>query len=81
MCAAFTIVILQHGVLKKCVLNEMHGVDEKEDHTIYSAILEECGFTIPRKPLKKFVRTYLYAILAVFTVVLQMVFHFEPLLF
>lgn len=81
MCSAYAIVILQHTVLKKCILNDKHGVDESEHHTIYSAVFEEMGIPVSRKPLKKFVRNYLYSLLAVFTFLLQFVFGYIPLLF
>lgn len=81
ICSAYAIVILQHTVLKKCILNDKHGVEESEDHTIYSAVFEELGLNLPRKPLKKFVRNYLYSLLGVFTFLLQFVFGYKPLLF
>jgi hypothetical protein len=81
MCVCYAIAIAQHKILKKCILNDKHGIDENEDHTIYSAVFEELGIQLPRKKVKKFVRNYLYFLLALCTVFLQVICNYQPLLF
>lgn len=79
---AYLVVTLQFLVFKKCLMNEHHDLDESQtDDTFYGYLFDRMGISVPKKPLKKFVRTYLYIILGVWTYVLQVVFSFEPLLF
>jgi len=82
MVLAYGVVTLQFLVFKKCLMNEHHDLDEsKSDDTFYGYLFDLAGWNVPKKPLKKFVRTYLYIILGVWTYVLQAVLHFDPLLF
>lgn len=65
MAIAYTIVMLQFFVFDRCVLNAEHDLHGNEDSTFYSFLFESIGLNIPRKPLKNFVRKFLYPILGV----------------
>ena len=63
-------------------MNAHHDLDESQsDDTFYGYLFDALGITVPKKPLKRFVRTYLYIILAAWTYILQVVLHFDPLVF
>ena len=79
---AYLVVTLQFLFFKKCLMNEHHDLDEsKSDDTFYGYLFDQLGLAIPKKPLKKFVRTYLYILLGIWTYILQVVLSFDPLIF
>ena len=68
----YALVLLQFLVFKRCLVNAQHDLNEADDdNTFYAHLLESLGIFLPRKPLKIFVRSWLYAILGVFAYVLQ----------
>jgi hypothetical protein len=79
--SGYLIVVLQFIVFKRCLLNAKHDLDISEDTTFYSHLLESIGFKIDRTRLKLFVRRYLYLLLAILTLVWQLILNHEPLLF
>jgi hypothetical protein len=64
MTIVYSIVLLQFVAFNRCLLNAQHALKDKDDTTFYSFLLEKIGVAIPRKPLKKFVRFYLYPVLS-----------------
>ncbi len=81
MLLGYSIVVGQFLYYKRCLLNEVHDLDDSGEHTFYSHLFEKIGINLNRKKLKQFVRGYLYIILAVFTLILQLGFGFQPLFF
>jgi hypothetical protein len=74
MLIAYALVLLQFAAFEKCLLNAQHGLmeDEDPDATFYSEIFVAVGISHNRKVLKKFVRSWLYPLLALWTVILQL---------
>lgn len=72
MVLGYGIVVGQFIYYKRCLMNQAHGLDDSGDHTFYSHLFERMGFQPNRKKLKDFVRGYLYVILAIFTIALQL---------
>ncbi len=70
---AYLIVMLQFAVFGRCLMNEHHGLQESDDRIFYTDLLERMGFRPNRPLLKRFVRRYLYFILAAFTLLWQLV--------
>jgi len=81
MIFAYTIVILQFLVFKKCLLNKHHHLQDEDDNTFYSYLFEQIGISVNRSRLKRFVRRYVYLLLAAFTILWQIIAGVEPLLF
>lgn len=74
MLVAYALVVLQFVAFQKCLLNAQHGLmeDQDPDATFYSEILSTVGIDHHKKKLKRFVRTWLYPLLALWTLVLQL---------
>ena len=81
MLIAHAVVQLQFVVLKRCVMNSQHGLNDQEDYIFYTFLLEYLGFKPNRKKLKKWVRTWLHPVLALVAIIWQVVLGFKPLLF
>lgn len=81
MVPAYLIVLLQFVIFKKCLLNSAHDLEDNEDTTFYSYLLEQVGWYVNRTVLKKWVRRYIYILLAVATLCWQLLLGFDPLLF
>jgi hypothetical protein len=77
----YFLVIAQFIIFKSCLMNKHHGLDEREGHTFYSELFELMGFQPNRRKLKMFIRRYLHFILAMITLLWQVILGFEPLLF
>jgi len=72
MIAGYSVVLLQFVVFRRCLINARHNLNEEvDDHTFYAELLESIGIYLPRKPLKKFVRNWLYILLGGFAFCLQ----------
>jgi hypothetical protein len=80
MITAYCIVLLQFLVFNRCLMNIKHDLEEEEHMTFYAYLLESVGIRLNRRRLKIFVRKWLYVLLAGFTLLLQLVFHFKPLI-
>ncbi len=81
MISAYGLVILQFMVFKRCLLNAKHDLDTSSDTTFYSHLLESVGIHLDRSTIKKFVRRYLYLILALVTFLWQVLWEHEAILF
>jgi hypothetical protein len=64
-------VTLQFLILKTCVVNIKHGLDDSENHTFYAELLEIIGFKVNRSRIKKIVRPWLYLVILVFAIIWQ----------
>ena len=80
MVLGYGLVVGQFFYYKRCLMNKSHGLDDSEEHTFYSHLFERIGLKPNRRKLKSFVRGYLYIILAVFTLFLQLGLGFQPYL-
>jgi len=78
---AYILVQLQFQVFGKCLVNEQHDLVEEDDFTFYAYLFERMGFQPNRKIVKTIVRGGLYVVLAIFTVIWQVVLKKEALLF
>ena len=74
-------VVLQFLIFKRCLMNESHDLDDSEDETLYSQLLERMGFRPDRKILKRLVRVYLYPVMILFTLYWQVYMGKDSLLF
>ena len=82
MLCAYSTILLQFFVFKKCLLNDKHDLTVSEDATFYSYLLETVGFNNFNRPLlKTIVRNYLYFILGALTVIWQVYLGHKALLF
>jgi len=81
MVTAYTIVMVQFMIFGRCLLNGKHDLDDGNDTTFYSYLLEQLGIHTNRSTLKLWVRRYVYIILGAVAVIWQLVLGFEPLLF
>lgn len=81
MVTAFVLVQLQFMFFGRCLLNEQHDLKEEDDYTFYAYLLETVGFKTNRKLVKKIVRGGLYWVLAMVTIIWQVVLKNEALLF
>lgn len=81
MISAYGIVILQFMVFGRCLLNKSHGLKDENSATFYSVIFDLLGIKHNPTRLKYWVRNWFYPLLAVFTLVMQFLFNWEPLLF
>lgn len=81
MVSAYLIVMLQFLFFGRCLLNKSHGLEDTNNATFYSVLFDMVGYQHNPQKLKVWVRRYIYPILAVFTIVLQLVLNWEPLLF
>ena len=77
----YGIVMLQFAVFGRCLMNERHGLQETEERIFYTELLEKLGFRPEPRLLKQVVRRWLYPLLAVTTVVWQVILGNEPLMF
>lgn len=77
---AYSIVVLQFIVFKRCLMNKGHALNDTDnDYTFYAYLLEHLGFHFQRARVKRFVRFWKYLILAVFTLIWQLLLHQKPL--
>jgi hypothetical protein len=82
MILAYLAVQFQYAYFKKCLMNETHDLQEKEDYyTFYAWIFEQLGFRPNRKRLKFYVRNVYNYCLGAFTILWQVILGNEPLLF
>jgi hypothetical protein len=79
--AVYAVVHLQFAVFGRCLMNNMHNLDEGDDKILYTDVLEALGFRPNRKRLKFFIRRVLYPVLAMVAIVWQLVLGFQPLIF
>ena len=75
MGAAYILVQIQFIVFKECLMNRSHGADETldSDATFYSVVFDLINVSIPKRPVKLFVRNALYIALALVAFIWQYV--------
>jgi hypothetical protein len=71
-------VMLQFIILKTCIVNIKHGLDDSENHTFYAELLEMMGFRFDRVKVKKVVRGWLYMAFLAFGLFWQLVLDKKP---
>lgn len=81
MLSAYTIVVLQFLFFGRCLLNKSHGLKDTNNATFYSVLFDMLGVRHRPEKVKFWVRRFVYPLLALFTLVLQLVFGWTPLLF
>jgi hypothetical protein len=83
MVGAYFVIVLQFAVFDRCLLNARHGLSTETDPnaTFYTYLFEEVGIRLPRRPLKLFVRIFLYPLLGLFAWWWQAGLGYAPLLF
>ena len=64
MVVAYMAVQVQFIFFKRCLMNKGHELEDDDDATFYSFLLELFGMKVPRKPIKLVVRNGLYIFLA-----------------
>ncbi|MEJ8816625.1 hypothetical protein [Lacibacter sp. H407] len=77
----FVAIILQHAIFGRCLLNAKHGLSENDGSTFYSVLLERLGFQPNKEKVRFFVRKLLYSILAIVTLIWQVLLGNQPLWF
>ena len=79
LACAYGFVLLQFVVFNRCLMNAHHDLEEEDNHnTFYAQLLESVGIRLPRKPLKRFVRTWLYMLLGILAWVIQVPGRYIP---
>ena len=81
MIPVYFLVTAQFVIFKSCLMNKHHGLDESDDHTFYAELFELMGYQPNRSKLKIFIRKYLNFVLIATTIVWQIGFGFQPLIF
>lgn len=84
MVAGYTIIMLQFLILKKCVVNNMHDLDDSGYYIFYTFLLEQVGIYLSEKGQKRlyiFIRRLLYPLLSIVAILWQVYLGFEPLIF
>lgn len=81
MITAYGIVMLQFQIFGRCLLNKSHDLKDQNDATFYSVVFDLIGIPYDAARLKYWVRNWFYPLLALFTILLQLVLNIEPLLF
>jgi len=79
--AVYAAVMIQFAIWGKCLMNEHHGLDESGGRIFYTELLEKIGFQPNPYLVKTIVRQWLYPILALVSIVWQVVLGNAPLLF
>jgi hypothetical protein len=79
--AVYAAVMIQFAIWGKCLMNEHHGLDESGGRIFYTELLEKIGFQPNPYLVKTIVRQWLYPILALVSIVWQVVLGNVPLLF
>lgn len=79
--AVFLIVLVQFMIWDRCLLNGSHDLEDKEETTLYSYVIEKLGYDVDRTELRLWVREYFYVLLSAIAIIWQAVLGFEPLLF
>lgn len=77
----YAAVMIQFAVWGKCLMNEHHGLDESGGRIFYTDLLEKMGFQPNPYLVKTIVRQWLYPILALVSIVWQVVLGNAPILF
>lgn len=78
---AYAVVMLQFAIFGRCLLNREHALEEEENATFYSYLLEKMGLHVNRGRVKLLVRRILYPTMSLVAIVWQAVLGNEPWLF
>ncbi len=81
MIAAYGIVMLQFWFFGRCLLNKSHGLEDANDATFYSVLFDLVGIRYDASRLKYWVRNWIYPLLGVITLIIQVGFDWKPILF
>jgi hypothetical protein len=81
MLTAYAIVSLQFIFFGRCLLNKSHGLKDENNATFYSVLFDMAGIKHNPAKLKFWVRRFFYPGLGLFTLLLQLVLGWQPLLF
>ena len=80
MSPIYALVSVQFLIFKGCLFNNTHGLG-KPEATFYSDILWRIGVVHNHRLLTRFVRTYLYPLLILLSLIWQWLFSHPPLWF
>lgn len=80
MSPIYALVSVQFLIFKGCLFNKTHGLG-KPEATFYSDILWQMGVAHNHPLLTRFVRTYLYPLLILLSLMWQWLFSHPPLWF
>lgn len=79
--AVYAAVMIQFAIWGKCLMNEHHGLDESDGRIFYTELFEKMGFRPNPGLVKTIVRQWLYPLLALVSVLWQVVLGNKALLF
>jgi hypothetical protein len=77
----YAAVMIQFAIWGKCLMNEHHGLDERDGRIFYTDLLEKAGFNPNPQLVKTIVRRWLYPALAILSFSWQYLLVNSPLLF
>jgi hypothetical protein len=80
----YALIFFQFLVFGKCLVNDLHELDDDNYYTFYTFLLECIGIHLSPENEKRlffFVRRPLYPLLSAFTLFVQLYLGFKPLLF
>jgi hypothetical protein len=80
MVFSYSVVTIQFYIFGRCLLNKSHNLKDENSATFYSVLFNLVHISHNPKKLKFWVRNWFYPILALFTLVLQLVFKYRPLI-
>ena len=81
MLSAYGIVIIQFMIFGRCLLNKSHGLKNENNATFYSVVLELARINHNPARIKYWVRNWVYPLLGIFTLILQFILNWQPLIF
>ena len=74
----YSMVVVQFLIFGKCLMNKEHALEEIENQTFYSYLMEGMGIQVNRGLVKKLVRSYLYILLMIVALYWQLWLGNEP---
>ena len=80
MISIYMMISIQFLIFKGCLFNKTHGLSDS-NATFYSDLLWKIGISHSDKVITKFVRRYLYPLLAMITFFWQYILMFDPIWF
>ncbi|MFT5833076.1 MAG: hypothetical protein ACI97N_000702 [Cognaticolwellia sp.] len=84
MVIGYALIFFQFLIFGKCLVNEMHELENENYYTFYTFLFECLGMSFSKKTQKimfYFIRWPLYPLLSAFTLFWQLYLGFKPLLF
>jgi len=80
MIPVYIIIQLQFSLLGKCVMNEHHDLEEKDNYTLYAFMFEQLGFNVNRNAMHFYVRKISNSLYSLVAILWQVVLGIKPLL-